>query len=269
VIDVDKTMTGKEIRLGRIRDEESGNFVTVPMDHGVTIGPVDGLNGIHETIDAIGRGGGDSVLVHKGVVQHTFEKVQEDVGLIVHLNAATDVGPDPNNKVVVGEVKRAVRLGADAVSVHINVGSETESHQLQDLGRVADDCDEYGMPLLAMTYVRGPEVEANVENVAHATRLGAELGADVVKTSYTGDPEEYRSVIEGCPVPVVLAGGPKAETKREVLADIDEAMDVGARGVAMGRNVFQQDDVESMTRAVSRVVHDGVSAEEALSEVER
>ena len=269
MIALDKTMTGKEIRLDRIRDRESGNFLTVPMDHGVTIGPVEGLNHIHNTINDIGRGGGDSVLVHKGVVEHSFDGVNEDIGLIVHLNAATSVGPDPNNKVMVGDVKRAVRLGADAVSVHINVGSETEPHQLQDLGEVADKCDEYGMPLLAMTYVRGPDIEPNAENVAHATRLGAELGADVVKTSYTGNPDEYERVIEGCPVPVVIAGGPKAETKREVLRDIRDAMDVGARGVAMGRNVFQQKDVEEMTRAVSRVVHDGASVDEAMSEVGR
>jgi len=110
-------MTGKEIRLGRIRDDDSGNFVTVPMDHGVTLGPVKGLNDVHETIDEIGRGGGDSVLVHKGVVEQSFDKVEEDLGVIVHLNAATSVGPDPNDKVMVGDVKRAVRLGADAVSV--------------------------------------------------------------------------------------------------------------------------------------------------------
>lgn len=260
-------MTGKEIRLDRIRDRDSGNFLTVPMDHGVTIGPVKGLKNIHETIDEIGRGGGDSVLVHKGVVDHAFGDVTEEIGLIVHLNAATNVGPDPNNKVIVGDVETAVRRGADAVSVHINVGSETEPHQLQDLGRVADECEKYGMPLMAMTYVRGPDVEVNVENVAHATRLGAELGADVVKTAYTGDPDEYEHVIEGCPVPVVIAGGPKAETKREVLDDIRDAMDAGARGVAMGRNVFQQEDVEAMTRAVSHVVHDGASVEEAISEV--
>jgi len=124
------------------------------------------------------------------------------------------------------------------------------------------------MPLLAMTYVRGPDVEPTAENVAHATRLGAELGADVVKTSYTGNPDEYERVIDGCPVPVVIAGGPKAETRREVLRDIRDAMDVGARGVSMGRNIFQDDDVEAMTRAVSRVVHDGASVDEALSEVQ-
>jgi len=263
-------MTGKEIRLDRIRDRDSGNFLTVPMDHGVTIGPIKGLKNIDNTIDSIARGGGDSVLVHKGVVDHSFAEVDEEIGLIVHLNAATSVGPDPNNKVVVGDVKTAVRRGADAVSVHINVGSDTEPHQLQDLGRVADECDEYGIPLLAMTYVRGPEdrVDSNdEETIAHAARLGAELGADVIKTAYTGNPEAFEEVTEGCPVPIVIAGGPKAETKREVLGDIRDAMSAGARGVSMGRNIFQQDDVDAMTRAVSRIVHDDASVEEAMREV--
>lgn len=265
-------MTGKEIRLNRIRDRESGNFLTVPMDHGVTIGPVKGLNQIHNTIDEIGRGGGDSVLVHKGVVDHSFGEVSEEIGLILHLNAATSVGPDPNNKVMVGDVETAVRRGADAVSVHVNVGSETEPHQLQDLGSIADECEEYGMPLLAMTYVRGPEERvdpSDEETVAHAARLGAELGADVIKTAYTGNPGAYEQVTEGCPVPVVIAGGPKAETKREVLQDVRDAMDAGARGVSMGRNVFQQDDVEAMTRALSRVIHDGATVETAMEEVRR
>jgi len=263
-------MTGKEIRLDRIRDRDSGNFLTVPMDHGVTIGPIKGLKNIDNTIDSIARGGGDSVLVHKGVVDHSFAEVDEEIGLIVHLNAATSVGPDPNNKVVVGDVKTAVRRGADAVSVHINVGSDTEPHQLQDLGRVADECDEYGIPLLAMTYVRGPEdrVDSNdEETISHAARLGAELGADVIKTAYTGNPEAFEEVTEGCPVPIVIAGGPKAETKREVLGDIRDAMSAGARGVSMGRNIFQQDDVDAMTSAVSRIVHDDASVEEAMREV--
>lgn len=263
-------MTGKEIRLRRIQDRESGNFLTVPMDHGVTIGPVKGLENIHNTIDDIGKGGGDSVLVHKGVIDHSFGDVSEEMGLILHLNAATAVGPDPNEKVVVGDVKSAVRRGADAVSVHINVGSDTEPHQLQDLGRVADECTEYGVPLLAMTYVRGPEGRvdpSDEETVAHAARLGAELGADVIKTAYTGNPGAFEQVTEGCPVPVVIAGGPKAETKREVLKDIREAMDAGARGVSMGRNIFQQDDIEAMTSAVSRIVHDGETVEKAMREV--
>ncbi len=258
-------MTGKQLRLRRIRDGDSGNYVIVPMDHGVTIGPVKGLRDIDDTIRSIADGGGDSVLVHKGIAERGYPEADRDIGLIVHVNGATTVGPDPNYKVTVASVKEAVRLGADAVSFHINVGSDTEDRQLQELGKVADRCSEYGMPLVAMTYVRGPDVDSSShETLAHATRLGAELGADVVKTSYTGDPEGYREVVEGCPVPVVIAGGPKAETKKEVLQDIRDAIDVGARGVAMGRNIFQQDDVEAMTRAVSKVVHEGASPEEAL-----
>lgn len=260
-------MIGKEIRLNRIRDPESGNFVIIPMDHGVTIGPVRGLKDMESTITSIAEGGGDSVLIQKGIAKHEHSKVATDIGLIIHINAATSVGPDPNDKVMVGSVKEAVRLGADAVSVHINVGSKTEPHQLQDLGNTAEKCDEYGIPLLAMTYVRGPEVDSNdVETIKHATRIGAELGADIVKTSYTGDPNEYQEVIEGCPVPVVIAGGPKADTKRDVLQDIRDALDVGARGVAMGRNIFQQDDITTMTRAVSLIVHEGMGVDEAIEE---
>ncbi|XGI83776.1 2-amino-3,7-dideoxy-D-threo-hept-6-ulosonate synthase [Halorutilales archaeon Cl-col2-1] len=259
-------MIGKEIRLDRIRDRESKNFVIIPMDHGVSIGPVEGLRDLESTVNDIAEGGGDAVLMQKGIVSEGHRGKGRDMGLIVHINAATSLG-EPNNKVLVGTVEEAVRRGADAVSVQVNVGSETEPQQLQDLGKVADECEKYGMPLVAMMYVRGHDVDsADVENIAHATRIGAELGADVVKTAYTGDPDEYRQVIEGCPAPVVIAGGPKAETEREVLQDISDAMDVGARGVAMGRNVFQRDNVPSMVNAISSIVHGGVSVDEAMEE---
>ncbi|MFB6282835.1 MAG: 2-amino-3,7-dideoxy-D-threo-hept-6-ulosonate synthase [Halobacteria archaeon] len=262
-------MIGKKLRLEKIRDQESGNFLTVPMDHGVTIGPVKGLENIGRTINEIKEGGGDSILVQKGVVKHQVEHIPSDMGVAVHINAATTVSPDPNNKVVVGSVEEAVRHGADAVSAHINVGSETEAHQFQDLGEIADDCDRFGMPLIAMMYVRGPDVDSNdEETLAHAARLGGELGADVIKTNYTGNPEKYRQVIEGSHVPVIIAGGPKAETPLEVLEDIKEAIDVGARGVAIGRNIFQHDDVASMTRAVSEIVHKGKTVDESVEKAE-
>jgi fructose-bisphosphate aldolase/2-amino-3,7-dideoxy-D-threo-hept-6-ulosonate synthase len=120
---------------------------------------------------------------------------------------------------------------------------------------------------MAMTYVRGENVDSSdVDNIAHATRVGAEIGADVVKTSYTGDPEEYKKVVEGCPVPIVIAGGPKAESKREVLQDIKDAIDIGVKGTMMGRNVFQQDDVEGMVDAITKIVHEGKSVDEAMQE---
>ena len=261
-------MAGKDVRLSRIVNSKSGNTVIVPMDHGVTIGPVDGLREFGSTVSEISSGGGDAVLMQKGNLQNVNEEDAADTGLIAHLNASTSMG-EPNNKVMVGTVKEALKRGADAISVHINIGSKTEPDQLQDLGKVSEECEKYGVPLIAMTYVRGEDVEStDVDNIAHATRIGAEIGADIVKTSYTGNPEEYKKVVEGCPVPIVIAGGPKADSKKEVLQDIKDAIDIGVRGTMMGRNVFQQDDVEGMVEAITSIVHEGKSVDEAMAEAE-
>ena len=122
------------------------------------------------------------------------------------------------------------------------------------------------MPLVAMMYPRGKNIANpnDVEVVAHAARAGAELGADIIKTNYTGDPESFARVVKGCPVPVVIAGGPKTETDMEFLQMIDGAMQAGARGVAIGRNVFQHKDPVQMTQAIAAIVNQGKSAEEAM-----
>ena len=173
---------------------------------------------------------------------------------------------DPNNKVQVCLVEECLKMGADAVSVHINIGSETESDQLSILGCVSERCDFWGMPLVAMMYPRGKGIANpnDVEVVAHAARAGAELGADIIKTNYTGDIDSFRTVVEGCPVPVVIDGGPKTETDMEFLQMIEGAMQAGARGVAIGRNVFQHQDPVKMTMAIAAIVNKGKTADEAI-----
>ena len=163
-------------------------------------------------------------------------------------------------------MEEAIRLGADAVSMHVNVGAETEAAMLEDLGEIAMVCEEWGMPLLAMMYPRGKKVksEHDVEMVKHVARIGAELGADLIKTNYTGDPDSFKDVIRSCPVPVIIAGGPKANTDSEVLKMVEDAIAAGASGVSIGRNVFQHDSPTDITIAISKVVHEGISAEEAM-----
>ena len=253
---------GKERRLKRIfRDDQ--RTVIVPMDHGVTVGPVKGLVKMQEIIDKLLQGGVDAVVLHRGVAKHVDTG---NAGLIVHLSGSTKLGPDPNNKVQVCSVEEAVRIGADVVSVHVNFGAEQEDKMLTKLGRVADDCDRYGMPLLAMMYPRGPKIqnEHAVDVVAHAARLGAELGADIVKTNYTGSVDTFKEVVRGCYVPVIIAGGPKVETVREVLQMVHDSIKVGAAGLSIGRNVFQHENPTLMVRALSAIVHEGTSVEESL-----
>jgi fructose-bisphosphate aldolase/2-amino-3,7-dideoxy-D-threo-hept-6-ulosonate synthase len=233
------------------------------MDHGFTVGPVAGLVKMQETIDKLLAGEVDAVVVHRGIAKHVDTG---KAGLIVHLSGITKLGPDPNNKVQVCSVEEAIRIGADAVSVHINVGAQQESNMLENLGKVADDCDKYGIPLLAMMYPRGPNIknEHAADVVALAARLGAELGADIVKTNYTGDIKTFKEVVQGCPVPVIIAGGPKAETTREVLQTAHDSIKAGGSGLSFGRNVFQHKNPTLMVKALSAIVHHGASVEKAL-----
>jgi len=254
--------SGKKRRLKRIFRDDERTFI-VPMDHGVTVGPVAGLVNIQEIINKLLRGGVDAVVLHRGVAKHV------DIGkagLIVHLSGITKLGPDPNNKVQVCSVEEAMRIGADAVSVHINIGAEQEDKMLAKLGRVADDCDRYGVPLLAMMYPRGPKIqnEHAVDVVAHAARLGAELGADIIKTNYTGNVESFKEVVRGCYVPVIIAGGPKVETIQEVLRMVHDSIKAGGAGISIGRNVFQHENPTRMVKALSAIVHNSASVDESL-----
>jgi fructose-bisphosphate aldolase/2-amino-3,7-dideoxy-D-threo-hept-6-ulosonate synthase len=233
------------------------------MDHGVSIGPVKGIENMQDTVNRLLKGGADAVVLHKGIAKRVNIN---GAGLIVHLSAISNLTPNCQNKVQVCTVQEAVRLGADAVSVHVNIGAQDECAMLTTLGRVADECDQYRMPLLAMMYPRGPKIpnEHDPTAVAHAARVGAELGADIIKTNYTGNIETFRHVVEACPVPVIIAGGPKAETTREILQMVHDSMKAGGAGLSIGRNVFQHENPTLMVKALVAIVHDNVSVEQAL-----
>ena len=250
-------MIGKKIRLERIINRHTGRTVIAPMDHGVSNGPMKGIIDIDKTVESISQGGADAILMHKGIVEQGHRGYGKDIGLIVHLSASTSLAPNPNNKVIVTSVEKAIQLGADAVSVHVNLGSETESEMLQELGEISETCSYWGIPLLAMMYPRGQKVENehDVELVKHAARVGSELGVDIVKTNYTGDPDSFKEVVEGALVPVVIAGGPKVDTDEELLQMVKDSIEVGGAGVAFGRNLFQAENPGKITKAISEVVH--------------
>jgi len=253
---------GKTRRLKRIMQQDN-RTVIVPMDHGVTIGPVQGIENMQQTVDLLIKGGVDAVLVHRGIAKHVD---MGNAGLIVMLSGMSNLSPNINSKVQVVSVQEAMRLGADAVSVHVNIGAQDEDKMLTNLGKVADECEVYGLPLLAMMYPRGPKIqnEHDSEVVAHAARIGAELGADIIKANFTGSTESFRTVVESCPVPIVIAGGPKCKTSEEILQTTHEAVEAGAAGLSIGRNVFQHENPSLMVKALSAIVHEGASVEQAL-----
>ena len=261
-------MIGKKIRIERILDRGSGRTVIIPMDHGVTVGPVPGLINMRETIRSVALGGANAIVMHKGLVA-TALKNRGEMGLILHLSASTQIGIDLNSKTLICTVEEAIKLGADAVSIHVNLGTEEEKSMLRDLGVVSRVAMEWGIPLLAMMYskTRKGEDEKDVKIVKHSARLGAELGADIVKVPYTGSPESFREVVEGCFIPVVIAAGGKIETDQDILEMVRGAMAAGGAGVSIGRNVFQHKHPSRIVRAICKIVHDRSTVKEASKEL--
>lgn len=252
---------GKTRRLKRIMQPDN-RTVIVPMDHGVTVGPILGIENMQTIIGKLVEGNADAVLVHQGIAKRVDTG---KAGLIVMLSGVSNLNPNPNGKVQVCSVNEAIRIGADGVSVHINVGAQDEDKMLQTLGKVSEECEQFGMPLLAMMYPRGPKItsEHAPEVVAHAARIGAELGADIIKTNYTGSIDTFKTVIESCPIPVVIAGGPKCKSLTEVLQTTFDALQAGASGLSIGRNVFQCDNPTKITKALSSIVHQGATVAQA------
>ena len=242
---------------------QDNRTVIVPMDHGVTVGPIQGIVNMQQIINQLLKGGVDAVLYHKGIAKLVDAG---NAGLIIQLSGKSNLSPNQNSKVQVCSVQEAIRLGADAVSVHVNVGAQDEDKMLSTLGKVADECDILGMPLLAMMYARGPKIQNEIapDAVAHAARIGAELGADIIKANFTGNIDTFKTVIESCPVPLVIAGGPKCKTCLELFQTVYDSMKAGAAGLSIGRNVFQDENPTLMVKALSAIVHDNVSVSQAL-----
>jgi fructose-bisphosphate aldolase / 2-amino-3,7-dideoxy-D-threo-hept-6-ulosonate synthase len=256
---------GRQIRLSRILND--GKMLCIPMDHGITNGPLPGLENVYEFIYRCENSGVTSVIINKGIIKSLPRPPK--VGIIAHLSASTSLGLSPNKKVQMGGVEDAIRLGSDGISVHINIGGKEEPEMLQKLGIISDKCNEWNIPLIAMMYPRGENIKNpyDVEIVSHVARIGAEAGADIVKTVYTGDRDSFKKVVRTCPVPVVIAGGPKATTDEDILEMCDGAMQAGAIGVTFGRNIFQHKNPPNILNALSRIIFNSEKPREALKNI--
>jgi len=260
------TIIGKQIRMERIMDRNTGRTIIVPLDHGVSVGPIPGICDIKSTVAKVAEGGANAIVEHKGLVGAGHRRSGVDIGLIIHLSASTTLSPYPHSKTLVCSVEEALKLGADAVSIHVNIGDEQEKDMLNDFGKVCYEARTWGMPLLAMMYPRGQKIkdEYDVEVVKHAARVGCEMGADIVKVSYTGSPESFRQVIDGCTVPVLIAGGAKMDSDRDILEMVKGSIDAGGSGASIGRNVFQHREPSLMVKAMAKIIFDNGSVDDAL-----
>ncbi len=246
-------MTGKKLRISKILPFQDGKGCIVPIDHGATYGPIAGLEKCYETIAQIKAGGASAIVLHKGNLAHLNQ--YDDLvkaNYIMHISASTSLGNHQSEKVLVGTVEEAIKLGAVGVSVHVNLGVESEPKMLKDFGMVAERCNEWGIPLLAMMYASS--AGKSVANIAHAARIAQEIGADIVKVDYPGTAKEMKQVINCVDIPVMIAGGTRINSLEEFLVVVDESMYGGASGVSIGRNIFQHEQTKLVTEVICKLI---------------
>jgi 2-amino-4,5-dihydroxy-6-oxo-7-(phosphooxy)heptanoate synthase len=251
------TNLARSMRLRRLYRHSSAGLLVVPLDHSVTVGAVAPDRTLSDLVDELAGSRADAVVLHKGDLRHVDHLSFTRTSLIVHLSAGTALAVDPHARCLVATVEEAVGLGADAVSVHVNLGAADDQRQLADLGRVAAECERWGVPLLAMVYPRGPKIGDPVdpEHVAHAAAVAAGLGADIVKTVYPGSVAALADITRACPIPVLVAGGPRRDSVNDVLAEVQDAMRGGAAGVAIGRNIFATAAPGAVAQKIADLVH--------------
>lgn len=244
----------KTIRMNHIFARD-GRAVVVAMDHGLPgMTPLAGLKKPGQLLQQIREGGADAILTTPGIAAHFAADIGK-MGLIVRLDGgATTLSDSFGAMHLIASVEDALRLGADAVAVMGFCGTPDESDSLRTLGQVAAECRILGMPLMAEMLPLGFMGKPTVEQVVLAARIGAELGADIIKTKYVGTPEAYAEVTESCFAPVLVLGG-SAKSPNSVLAEIHDALAAGSMGVAIGRNVWQSDTPAETTRAIVKAVH--------------
>lgn len=248
---------GMKNRLARIFNPESGHTVMLAIDHGYFQGPTTGLERVDLNIVPIAPYA-DALMVTRGILRSTIPATFRG-GIVIRASGGPSILKDLSNERVAVDMEDAARINADAVAVQVFVGGEHETQSIENLTTLVDAGYRYGVPVLGVTAV-GKELTRDARYLGLATRICAELGAQVVKTYYVD--KDFEKVTAGCPVPIVMAGGKKLP-ELDALEMAYRAIQEGAAGVDMGRNIFQSESPAAMIQAVAKVVHDGARPEEA------
>jgi putative autoinducer-2 (AI-2) aldolase len=250
---------GIQNRLNRLIQKD-GRAIFLPIDHGYFQGPTRKLEKPGETIKPLTKYA-DAIMLTRGILRNCVDPAIEKPVILRVSGGNSVVGEDLSNEGQITSITEILRLNASAVSMSIYVGSKHEHQTLMNFARLVDQCEDYGIPVMAVTAV-GRELEKrNARYLALCARIAAELGARVVKTYYCE--EDFAKVINGCPVPVVIAGGPKVDTELEVFEFVSDGIQQGAIGVNLGRNVWQHEYPVAMIRAIRGIIHENLTSKEA------
>ena len=260
---------GKQVRLNRLFNADSGNILVVALDHAIGWGVIPGIDEIHKTMDTIIEAKPDAITMLKGTADKVFRPYAGSIPFI--LKATTFSPHQPAYDTAVATVDEAVRLGADAIAIGATVCGTHQQELLSQLGEFVGQADLAGLPTVTHIYPKGDlipkEARYDEQYVKYAARAGAELGVDIIKTFYTGDKESFGRVVEATAGHVVISGGPKLPSLRDVFTTVHDGISVGAKGVTYGRNIWQADDPVRMLAALKHIIHNGGWIEQALEMV--
>lgn len=245
-------------RMNRILKPDTGRTVMLAVDHGYFLGPTRGLERPGQTVDPL-LPYADSLMLTRGVLRSAIP-APSDIPIVLRISGGTSILTELSHEGLTVAVEDAIRLNASAITLSIFVGTEGERETLLNLAKVVDAGQKYGIPVLAVTAV-GKDMVRDARYLGLACRIAAEIGAHMVKTYFC---DGFESIVESTPVPLVIAGGKKV-AEREAVQLAWNAIQAGASGVDMGRNIFQSDCPVGMIRAVRAVVHQGASVDDAFA----
>ena len=262
-------MLGKEVRMSRLVNPKSNKMMAITVDHATSRGsaPLTGLHHVQDTIDKIILGRPDAMTLTKGIAEHCMWNHAGEVAMLMKISNYSPVAPTKDT--IFGTVDEAIRMGADAVSMGCMTLGDFQGEQFEAIGRVSEECMRKGMPLIGHVYPKGesvkPEDRTAWENIAYCVRSACELGMDIIKTTYTGDPDSMAKVVATVPSTfrIVIQGGDACKTLDDYLQMTREAMDCGVGGVTMGRFVWDYKDVTALVIALRYIIHEGYSVKEA------
>jgi len=260
-------MLGKEVRMSRLVNKKSGKMMAITVDHAISrgIAPMTGLQPIQSTIDAIIKGRPDAMTMTKGIAEHCMWGHAGATSILLKCSSYSPA--HPTKDITFGTVDEAIRMGADAVSIGAMTFGDFQDVQFEEIGRFSEECMRKGMPLIGHVYPKGESVskekQTDWENIAYCVRSASELGIDIIKTTYTGDPDTMAKVVELCPSRVVIQGGDACKTLDDYLVMTKEAMECGVGGVTMGRFVWDYKDITALVIALRYIIHEGYAVKEA------
>jgi DhnA family fructose-bisphosphate aldolase class Ia len=256
---------GKRLRMGCIFRAGDGRSVIVAVDHGGIAGPLPGIEKPASVMRACVRGGADAVLTTRGFVKASIDEWAPSTALIMRLTGGFTVLGGGFEEEQISSAETALRYGASAAAVSVKFGHSREGDFIRQASLTADSCEQWNLPLMVEAMATCKELRAtDPEGVKLAARAAQEIGADIVKSYYTGDPESFRGVIEGCPAPVVILGGERTDDLRLVFEQVHGSLQAGGAGIAIGRNIWQQAAPQAVVEAMVGLVHEGWSVKQAL-----